>query len=413
MIKCNIKSGNEIDVEKKTIDNKSTCLDMANELLRNFIECKWQYLTYYLPIMYNKSDNKEEFYMGVTMQEIAYMCGVSRGTVDRVLNNRGKVKPETEERIRTTAESMGYRFHTSSQSLSVGRRQLKIGVLVNAAGHEYYSNILSGILSALEELYIYDIIGISKISSGLDADQQLPQLDELMAQGISALAITPANDERIVEKLTQITNDGIPVVVVSTPIKDFQPFSYVGSDHYCSGRIAGGFARQIVPQGSEVSIMIGSLKMVGHERRIEGFMDALQAKGGNYHLLTPVQSFDDDVISYKVISNMVSRHPNIRLIFFAAGGYSGGYQALDDAGLLGKIKVIAYDAVEPNIVQLKKGNVSAVFDQHPTKQGRHAIKQLSEYLLNHRIPEKRINYEPTEILLDESFYVPVSEAEQK
>ena len=109
---------------------------------------------------------------------------------------------------------------------------------------------------------------------------------------------------------------------------------------------------------------------------------------------------------------MVSRHPNIRLIFFAAGGYSGGYQALDDAGLLGKIKVIAYDAVEPNIVQLKKGNVSAVFDQHPTKQGRHAIKQLSEYLLNHRIPEKRINYEPTEILLDESFYVPVSEAEQ-
>ena len=97
-------------------------------------------------------------------------------------------------------------------------------------------------------------------------------------------------------------------------------------------------------------------------------MDALQAKGGNYHLLTPVQSFDDDVISYKVISNMVSRHPNIRLIFFAAGGYSGGYQALDDAGLLGKIKVIAYDAVEPNIVQLKKGNVSAVFDQHPTNK---------------------------------------------
>ena len=33
------------------------------------------------------------------------MCGVSRGTVDRVLNNRGKVKPETEERIRATAES--------------------------------------------------------------------------------------------------------------------------------------------------------------------------------------------------------------------------------------------------------------------------------------------------------------------
>lgn len=349
---------------------------------------------------------KEEIYMGVTMQEIAYMCGVSRGTVDRVLNNRGKVKPETEKRIRATAESMGYRFHMSAQSLSVGRRQLKIGVLINAAGHEYYSNILSGILSALEELYVHGITGISRISSGLDVDQQLHQLDELVAQGISALVITPANDPRIAEKLNQITNDGIPVTVVSTPINGFKPFSYVGSDHYSSGRVAGGFARQITPPGSEVGIMIGSLKMVGHERRIAGFMDSLQSAGGEYRLLTPVQSFDEDVISYKVISNMLSRHPNIYLLFFAAGGYNGGYQALEDAGLLGKIKVIAYDAVEPNIVQLKKGNVSAVFDQHPARQGKKAIHQLSEYLLNHRIPEKRVNIEVMEILLDESFYVP-------
>ncbi len=344
--------------------------------------------------------------MGVTMQEIAYMCGVSRGTVDRVLNNRGKVKPETEKRIRSTAESMGYRFQESAQSLSIGRRQLKIGVLINASGHEYYSNILSGILSALDELYVYDIIGISKISCGLDVDQQLHQLDELMAQGISALTITPANDPRIAERLTRITNEGIPVTIVSTPISNFKPFSYIGSDHYSSGRIAGGFARQIAPPGSEIAIMIASMKMLGHERRVAGFIDALQAAGGNYRLLTPIESFDDDVISYKVISSLVSRHPDIHLFFFAAGGYSGGYQALADAGLLGKIKVIAFDAMEPNIVQLKKGNVSAIFDQHPTKLGRHAIKQLSDYLLNHRIPERRINFEPTEILLDESFYVP-------
>jgi len=44
--------------------------------------------------------------MSITMKEIASICDVSRGTVDRVLNNRGKVRPETAERILAVARSM-------------------------------------------------------------------------------------------------------------------------------------------------------------------------------------------------------------------------------------------------------------------------------------------------------------------
>lgn len=53
--------------------------------------------------------------MSITMKEIASICDVSRGTVDRVLNNRGKVRPETAERILAVARSMGYRKQVPSQ----------------------------------------------------------------------------------------------------------------------------------------------------------------------------------------------------------------------------------------------------------------------------------------------------------
>lgn len=341
--------------------------------------------------------------MAATMKEIAYMCGVSRGTVDRVLNNRGSVRDATAQRIRAVAESIGYTVPSSARAVPQGPRGQKIGVLVNAIGHQYFSEILSGMMKALEGLS-GQIAGVVKLSGGFDVDQQLRLLDELMAQGINALAITPANSPRVAAKLRQFTDRGIPVVVVSSLIDHFDYFSFVGCEHYLSGRIAGGFARKLLPNGGKIAVLTGLHVMPGLNRRIAGFTDAVNTSSAPFEILEPVQSCDDDVISYKGLTDLISRHDSIDLFFFGAGGYNGGYQALQDAGLLGKTFVIAFDTPDVSIAQLRSGNVAALFNQHPVAQGRHAIKRLSDYLLYHQIPEKREQYERVEILIDESFY---------
>lgn len=342
--------------------------------------------------------------MATTMKEIAYMCGVSRGTVDRVLNNRGGVKDATAERIKAVAESIGYNAHDAVRPSYVTQRSYKIGVLVNAIGHQYFSEILSGMIKALEGLSTNNITGVIKLSGGFDVDQQLRFLDELLLQEVNALAITPANSPRVAAKLREFTARGVPVVVVSSLIDDFEYFSFVGCNHYLSGRIAGGFAKQLLPDGGKVAVLTGLHNMPGLKRRVAGFTHVLTGAASHYDILEPIQSFDDDVITYKTLTNQISRHAGIELFFFGAGGYNGGFQALEDAGLLGKVKVIAFDVSDASIAQLKLGNISALFNQHPVTQGRHAIKQLSNYLLFHAIPEKRENYERIEILIDESFY---------
>ena len=47
--------------------------------------------------------------MAITLQQIADLAGVSRGTVDRALNNRGRIKPEVEQRIKKIAKDVGYK----------------------------------------------------------------------------------------------------------------------------------------------------------------------------------------------------------------------------------------------------------------------------------------------------------------
>ena len=70
--------------------------------------------------------------MGVTIKDIASMANVSRGTVDRVLNNRGGVSPRTAERIRLIAEKMNYTPSITGRGLAVMKKDLKFGFILPA-----------------------------------------------------------------------------------------------------------------------------------------------------------------------------------------------------------------------------------------------------------------------------------------
>ena len=71
--------------------------------------------------------------MGVTIRQIAEAAGVSRGTVDRALNNRGRIRPEVAERVRQIAEEMGYKPNQLGRALSMSRNNIKIGAGASVA----------------------------------------------------------------------------------------------------------------------------------------------------------------------------------------------------------------------------------------------------------------------------------------
>ena len=70
----------------------------------------------------------------MTIKEIARICGVSRGTVDRVVNNRGKVKPETQALILQTIAEHGYTKNIVGRALTVKKTEPVIGVILFVIG---------------------------------------------------------------------------------------------------------------------------------------------------------------------------------------------------------------------------------------------------------------------------------------
>ena len=85
--------------------------------------------------------------MGVTINEIAKTAGVSRGTVDRALNNRGRIQPQVAERIRHIAEEMGYSPNVNARSLALTARHRKFGVILQFIETPFMLEVLRGIMA--------------------------------------------------------------------------------------------------------------------------------------------------------------------------------------------------------------------------------------------------------------------------
>lgn len=338
--------------------------------------------------------------MSITMQELAYMAGVSRSTVDRVLNGRGRVNAETEQRIRHLADTMGYTPNIAAKALASKHKTIKIGCIINAVGNIFFDEVAAGIAAAAEELSGFDVQIITRDVAKLSVAQQIGLLDQLAEEGVQAIAITPINDPLIVEKLNGLISQGVQVVAVTADIADVNYLSYVGCNHIKSGRITANLAAMISGWSAEIAFVVGSKTLLGHNQRLSGFEEVLKTYYPNMHISGVIENQDDDFISYTKVSQFLTSHPDTGMVIFAAGGSHGGIRAIQD--LKYSCKIIAFDLTEQNKQYLEQNVVSCVLCQEPFTQGFQAIKILGDYLLFGKIPEKNRFYTKTEIVVREA-----------
>lgn len=324
--------------------------------------------------------------MPATVKQIAELAGVSRGTVDRALNNRGNVKPEVERRIREIARQLGYTPNRAGKALAYRRRGIRFGVVVNAEGNEFFDEVLRGARTAIGE---YDDFGIGLeicTGRGYAAEQQLAQLEELRQQKVSAVAITPINLPEIAEKIDQLMAEGISVLTLNSDIEGSKRLCYVGCNYYQSGVTAGGLLRLMRPQGVRAGILTGSVKMLGHNRRISGFSDQVKALS-DAKVVDIAESLDDDGIAYEETLKMLRAHPEMNTLYFAAAGAAGGMRAVRELGLSGLTAISCDDTSEIREL-IRLGEIQATVCQEPFRQGYRAMQLLFDAVVNGYPPQQ-------------------------
>lgn len=330
----------------------------------------------------------------MTVKEIAKLAGTSRGTVDRVLNGRGNVSPELERRVRDIAQSAGYRPNQLARALINSRKRIKIGVVISSLGNPFFDEVLSGIENRANKLSSYGVELSLRKTRGYAVQNQLDAIKELVDSGIDGLAIVPINVPEVKELLSQLT---IPIVTFNNDI-DIKKLAFVGCDYYNSGALSGDLAKLILSGGGTAAAVVGSFNIAGHRSRIEGFTQSFSERP-DIKVAATLENDDDDRRSYDLVKELIeTKKPN--LIYFGAGGISGGIRAVLESGE--DIKVLAVDNTETVRRYLMDGSIAATVTQQPFYQGDNAIRVLYEYLADGKRPEEETIYTENQIMLRSS-----------
>ncbi len=337
----------------------------------------------------------------VTIKQIASLAGVSRGTVDRVLNNRGSVNEQTAKRIREIAASLGYRPNKAGIALAAQKKKLKIGVILFGTENPFFQKVLEGVSGKAEELSAYDVTVLIRMVP-FDAEAQVRAMDELYAQEIHGLVLTPYNDALVADKINALSRAGLPVITTNTDIEGTGRLAYVGSDYYASGREAGGLMRLIRGNDAKIGIITGSSQVLCHTQRIAGFSSVIKAAGPGMKILDIYENHDDEFESYEVTRFFLRRHPEANALFFAAAGLTGGCRAVINMNRTGNMRIICFDAEDLVLPMLREGPIDATISQQPLLQGSLPLDILFEYLTTGVAPARTINLVDTAIRIRES-----------
>lgn len=317
--------------------------------------------------------------MSGTIQEIAKLAGVSRGTVDRALNERGRINPEVADRILKIADEIGYVPRRKMNSEK--KQNIKIGIVTQLSGASFMIQIKKGIEDAGGELSNRGIELLLEECLTVDEEEQQKALDKLIRQGVAGIAIMPVQSNGIRNKINEIVERlNIPVVTFNSDIVGTKRSHFVGLNNQQSGRTAAGLMGMMTGGKGKVLAITGYFGNSVSSMRVDGFVEEIRESFPEMEFIGVQSSFDKSEEVEKIIVNAVNTFPDLDGIVVFSSGQAGIQRAFERLELNKRPYIIIYDLTPKNIKALRENTADFLIDQSGYTQGYRSLLLLADII---------------------------------
>lgn len=271
-----------------------------------------------------------------------------------------------------------------------------IAVVPKGTTHEFWQAVHAGALKAQRELEQngtkVDIIWKGPLRED-DREQQIQVVENFMTRRVSGIVLAPLDSQALVAPVANATRAGVPVVIFDSALKSDKYVSFVATDNYKGGQLAGEEMGKLLGGTGNVILLRYAVGSASTEARESGFLDALKKFPGIKVISSDQHAGATRETAYQVSQNLLNRFGREVNGVFAPNENStvGMTKALKDIGRAGgKVKMLGFDAGAQSVIDMKNGDVQGLVVQNPLRMGYLGVMTLVKHLRGEKV-ERRID----------------------
>lgn len=270
----------------------------------------------------------------------------------------------------------------------------RIALVMKSLANEFFSTMAEGARAHQKaNAGRYELI-VNGIKDERDLGRQVALVEEMVAQGVKAIVIAPADSKALVPVLKRARDQGIVVVnidnkldadvLASTAVR----IPFVGPDNRAGARKVGEAVAARLKAGDAVLVLEGIRTSFNGQQRRLGFEDAAKAAG---LVIADSQSAQWEMnIASQVASAMLTAHPEARAILAANDNMAlGALAAVRTGGKAGAVLIAGFDNIQAVRQAIRAGDILATADQHADQLAVFGIEYALQILAGQAEPADR------------------------
>ena len=340
-----------------------------------------------------------------TIKDIAVLAGVSKGTVDRVLHNRGKVSQKAFDSVKSVLSKVEYEPNLIARNLKNNKIYYIIVILPDPAFDPYWAPSINGIQEAIKESKAFNLSIKIHYFNPDSTDSFTIVTETVLNLAPDGILLAPLFYKEAALAMQKFLDHGICVSTFNNQILLQDNINFVGQDLQQSGRVAAKLL-DVLHNNGEFAIVHVNEKYensVFMQEKEKGFINYFKEKAYKDALISTIQ-LEDSNIEIK-FNAFINQNPKLNGVFVTTSKAHQIAKIIIDANRL-DIALVGYDLITENINYLNQGIINFLINQNPKRQAYLGVMHLIEhFVFGKKIPP--INLLPIDIINSENakFYL--------
>jgi LacI family transcriptional regulator len=319
----------------------------------------------------------------IRIKDIAKLAGVSVGTVDRVLHNRGRVSDEALKKVTSIMEQIDYKPNLIARTLGTNKNYHVAALLPDPKSDPYWLQANTGIVQAQLEWEQYGIRIELFTFDLMDKDSFQRNAKKVYDANPDAILVAPIFYHESLSVFELFNASGTPYVLFNTNIPEARPLTFIGQNLYQSGRVGA----ELMHIGQQEG---GTLAVLHIDEDIHESVHLLEKERGFRAYFKEKSKVEFNIVDFTFnvkdpsfgdrLKGLIDDH-SLKGIFVSTS--KGTAVAASYLSQFGKrdIRMVGYDMLEENLRYLRAGTIDFLINQNPKRQASLGISHLVNYLM--------------------------------